>query len=63
MASEPEIDDVVAARVPVPENEHPGVTTSTLLLAVRVKVADVSCDPETVPLSVVLATCATPASF
>ena len=51
IAIEPEIDDVVAARVPVPENEHPGVTPDC---AGTLKVADVSCAPDTVPVRVVL---------
>lgn len=52
MASGPETDDVVAARVPVPENEHPGDNEPELPAAGTVKVADVSCPPEMVPVSV-----------
>ena len=52
MASGPETDEVVAARAPVPENEHPGDNEPALPAAGTVKVAEVSCAPETVPVSV-----------
>jgi hypothetical protein len=51
MASDPDNDDVVAARVPVPENEHPG---DRLLWAGTVNVTEANCAPETVPASVAL---------
>jgi hypothetical protein len=51
IASVPETDDAVADRVPVPENEHPGDVPAWFG---TLKVTDVSCDPETVPIKVVL---------
>lgn len=53
IASPPEMDEAVAASVPVPEKEHPGGNPP--LWAGTVKVAAVSCAPATVPVSVALA--------
>jgi hypothetical protein len=64
MASGPEIDDAVAVKVPVPENEHPGAVPSLIKYACvgTVKTADVSCDPETVAVSVAWRSSAPPGS-
>lgn len=63
MASGPEIDDVVAAKVPVPENAHVAKDGSGMAPAATVKATDVSCAPETVPDSVAMTIWPSPTSM
>jgi len=52
IARGPDTEVAVAAKVPVPETEHVG--KSGMLPAATVKVVEVSCAPETVPVMVAL---------
>ena len=61
MVSGPEIDEVVAARVPLPENPHVG--NSGTPPGTTVNVADVSWAPEIVPVSAALTIWPSPTSM
>ena len=60
IASGPDSEAAAAASVPVPRTEQVG--RSPIAPAATVKVADVSCAPETVPANVALTTASSPSS-